>query len=372
MEEGVVRPGDGGTPQGAGDLTAAGQPLPALRFDLWAQQWRQRHAQGDVHPGALRRRHRRRLRAPGRGRAFLADMRERMAAFGLALHPEKTRLIEFGRFAAANRQARRLGQAGDVHLPGLHPHLRVAAGAAASSSSGSRAATGCAPSCGRSRRRCVAGCTGRSTSKAPGWAAWSRASSPYHASRPTARVVGLPPPRERPLWLRLLGGADSATARRGKGSRARRSLAAQARHPSSLAQPNASPSVTRGGARCGNAHAGSVRGCVGNMTSYRDRRTQRRAKRGNEGAPLRARNQALCLLRALRAFVVQSFLLASRRHEPRRVPRSIAAAVRRSMLRRWPISSRMRSSSWLASPSAAMTSQPWRTRSRAVSPAAPS
>jgi RNA-directed DNA polymerase len=41
---------------------------------------------------------------------FLAEMRERMAAFGLALHPEKTRLIEFGRHAAANRKSRGLGK----------------------------------------------------------------------------------------------------------------------------------------------------------------------------------------------------------------------------------------------------------------------
>jgi RNA-directed DNA polymerase len=37
---------------------------------------------------------------------FLADLRERFAKFGLELHPDKTRLIEFGRFAARNRKAR--------------------------------------------------------------------------------------------------------------------------------------------------------------------------------------------------------------------------------------------------------------------------
>ncbi len=43
-------------------------------------------------------------------RRFLADLRLRMARFGLELHPDKTRLIEFGRFAAANRAARGLGK----------------------------------------------------------------------------------------------------------------------------------------------------------------------------------------------------------------------------------------------------------------------
>jgi hypothetical protein len=41
---------------------------------------------------------------------FLADLRERFAKFNLELHPEKTRLIEFGRFAAKNRAARGLGK----------------------------------------------------------------------------------------------------------------------------------------------------------------------------------------------------------------------------------------------------------------------
>jgi RNA-directed DNA polymerase len=37
---------------------------------------------------------------------FLADLRERFAGFGLELHPDKTRLIEFGRYAAERRKAR--------------------------------------------------------------------------------------------------------------------------------------------------------------------------------------------------------------------------------------------------------------------------
>jgi len=41
---------------------------------------------------------------------FWSDLKERMARFALALHPDKTRLIEFGRFAAANRERRGLGK----------------------------------------------------------------------------------------------------------------------------------------------------------------------------------------------------------------------------------------------------------------------
>ena len=45
----------------------------------------------------------------GDAKRFLNDLRKRFAKFGLELHPEKTRLIEFGRFAAKNRKERGLG-----------------------------------------------------------------------------------------------------------------------------------------------------------------------------------------------------------------------------------------------------------------------
>ena len=43
-------------------------------------------------------------------RAFLADLTVRIGEFALSLHPEKTRLVEFGRFAAQNREIRKLGR----------------------------------------------------------------------------------------------------------------------------------------------------------------------------------------------------------------------------------------------------------------------
>jgi len=79
-------------------------------FDLWAERWRRREATGDMimvryaddivvgfqHENDARR--------------FWDAMRERLRAFSLSLHPNKTRLIEFGRFAARNRERRGLGK----------------------------------------------------------------------------------------------------------------------------------------------------------------------------------------------------------------------------------------------------------------------
>jgi group II intron reverse transcriptase/maturase len=75
-------------------------------LDLWAQQWRRRHARGDVvivryaDDFAVGFQHQH------EAERFLAELRERFAKFGLELHSDKTRLIEFGRFAAAHRRAR--------------------------------------------------------------------------------------------------------------------------------------------------------------------------------------------------------------------------------------------------------------------------
>ena len=75
-------------------------------FDLWTQRWRNQPSRGDVivvryaDDFVVGFEH-------GRdARAFLAELRERFATFGLELHPDKTRILEFGRFAANNRARR--------------------------------------------------------------------------------------------------------------------------------------------------------------------------------------------------------------------------------------------------------------------------
>jgi RNA-directed DNA polymerase len=110
MENGVVTVGERGTGQGAVISPLLANIYLHYVLDLWANRWRQREATGDMiivryaddfivgfqHESAARR--------------FLDEMRERLGKFALTLHPEKTRLIEFGRFAAERRQRRGLGK----------------------------------------------------------------------------------------------------------------------------------------------------------------------------------------------------------------------------------------------------------------------
>jgi hypothetical protein len=55
---------------------------------------------------------------------FLEEFRERQAKFGLELHPDKTRRIEFGRFAQQNRRRRGEGKPETFDFLGIHAHLR--------------------------------------------------------------------------------------------------------------------------------------------------------------------------------------------------------------------------------------------------------
>jgi group II intron reverse transcriptase/maturase len=89
-----------GTPQGAVISPLLANVFLHYVFDLWAQHWRKRHAQGDVivvryaDDFVMGFQHR------TDAERCLHELRERFAKFGLELHPDKTRLIEFGRYAA--------------------------------------------------------------------------------------------------------------------------------------------------------------------------------------------------------------------------------------------------------------------------------
>jgi group II intron reverse transcriptase/maturase len=79
-------------------------------FDLWVQQWRKRQARGDVIVVRYADDFIVGFQSKTEAEAFLTALRERLARFSLQLHPEKTRIIEFGPFADRNRQGRGQGK----------------------------------------------------------------------------------------------------------------------------------------------------------------------------------------------------------------------------------------------------------------------
>jgi RNA-directed DNA polymerase len=110
MEEGKRTQQEEGTPQGGSISPLLANLYLHYVFDLWADRWRKKRAQGDViivryaddfvvgfqHESDARR--------------FLEELRERFRKFNLELHADKTRVIEFGRFASERRARRGQGK----------------------------------------------------------------------------------------------------------------------------------------------------------------------------------------------------------------------------------------------------------------------
>ena len=110
LEEGRWKSSEEGTPQGGSASPLMANIFLHYVFDLWVHQWRKTKARGDVivvrfaddfvigfqHRSDAERLHK--------------DLEERFDKFKLRLHPEKTRLIEFGYFAASNRRRRGQGK----------------------------------------------------------------------------------------------------------------------------------------------------------------------------------------------------------------------------------------------------------------------
>ena len=101
-------------------------------FDLWADRWRRRQANGEVIIVRYADDYIVGFEHRDDAERFLAELRARLARFCLELAGEKTRLIEFGRFAAARRRARGLGKPqtfdflGFTHICGGDRNGRVA------------------------------------------------------------------------------------------------------------------------------------------------------------------------------------------------------------------------------------------------------
>ena len=103
LEDGVVTVSEVGTGQGSVISPLLANIYMHYVFDLWANRWRQHEAQGDVIIVRYADDYVVGFEYESDARRFWDAMRARLGEFALALHPDKTRLIEFGRYAADRR-----------------------------------------------------------------------------------------------------------------------------------------------------------------------------------------------------------------------------------------------------------------------------
>ena len=110
IEDGVRSDAEEGTAQGASASPLLSNVYLHYVFDLWAGQWRRRHARGDVIIVRFADDYIAGFEHQDDAQRFLAELRSRLAKFSLELAAEKTRLIQFGRYASERRQNRGLGK----------------------------------------------------------------------------------------------------------------------------------------------------------------------------------------------------------------------------------------------------------------------
>ena len=110
LEEGVVTVSEMGTGQGSVISPLLANIYMYYVFDLWAHRWRRREAQGDVVIVRYADDFVVGFEYEDDARRFWDALRARLEEFALSLHPDKTRLIEFGRHAADRRARVGLGK----------------------------------------------------------------------------------------------------------------------------------------------------------------------------------------------------------------------------------------------------------------------
>ncbi|MBI4868355.1 MAG: group II intron reverse transcriptase/maturase [Candidatus Wallbacteria bacterium] len=110
LEDGKWTPGEEGTPQGGSISPLLANIYLHYAFDLWAHRWRKTRKAGEVIIVRYADDFIVGFQYKSDAEQFLEELRERFERFNLELHPDKTRLIEFGRFAAVNRARRGEGK----------------------------------------------------------------------------------------------------------------------------------------------------------------------------------------------------------------------------------------------------------------------
>jgi len=119
LEDGQWTRGEAGTVQGGSISPLLANIYLHYVFDLWIQRWRTKQAHGDVVVVRYADDFVVGFEHQKEAEQFLSELGERLAKFGLALHPDKTRLIEFGRHADRNRRTRGDGKPGTFHFLGF-------------------------------------------------------------------------------------------------------------------------------------------------------------------------------------------------------------------------------------------------------------
>jgi len=119
VEDGKWAECDEGTPQGASVSPLLANVYLHYVLDLWADWWRRQPGRGDLVIVRWADDFIVGFEHEEDARAFLAELRERFTRFGLELHPDKTRLIEFGRNADWKRRRRGLGRPDTFAFLGL-------------------------------------------------------------------------------------------------------------------------------------------------------------------------------------------------------------------------------------------------------------
>lgn len=110
MEEGEWSETEMGTPQGAVISPLLANIYLHYVFDHWVQAWRKKYARGDMVVVRYADDTVLGFQAQAEADRFREDLQKRLAKFGLELHPDKTRRIEFGRYAELNRKRRGEGK----------------------------------------------------------------------------------------------------------------------------------------------------------------------------------------------------------------------------------------------------------------------
>jgi len=270
VEDGVKQAATKGTPQGAVISPLLANIYLHYAYDLWTEQWRKRQATGamvvvryadDTVVGFEHR---------SDADAFLAQLRIRVAEFALELHPEKTRLIEFGRGPGAT--GRRGGTASRRRSTSWAlPISARAHGRAASCSPGIRGAIGSRRSCWRSGRTSDGVGTRAWLNRARGWGRWFEASLPITPCQQTRALF-----RRSVIISSIFGVAPCAgvakeTAQHGDWWTGWQTAGSPGPGYPIPGRLNASASNTQGGSRMREFRPyGSARGAPSNGRPYRD------------------------------------------------------------------------------------------------------